>query len=132
MSKKSKSLRSDLGTARGLGSAKSGVEHWAAERLSALLIIPAALYFLYGFIHNVVDGGYSGTVYWLHSPIVAATTWLFLLASLKHLAGGLQVVIEDYIHCECSKFATIFIVKFCCAFMAIIGSLSLIQIYLGV
>jgi succinate dehydrogenase / fumarate reductase membrane anchor subunit len=132
MSEKNKSLRSDLGRARGLGAAKSGVHHWAAERLSALILIPVSVYFLLGFIHNVVDGGYSGAVYWLQSVFAAAFTLLFLLVGLKHLAGGLQVVIDDYVHAEGSKLTLVFIVKLACALMAVIGSLALARVYLGV
>jgi len=132
MSEQKKSLRSDLSVARGLGSAKSGVEHWAIERLSALVLIPVSIYLVCGFMRNVVDGGYSGAVYWLQSPVSAAFTLLFLLAGLKHLAGGLQVVIDDYIHNESAKLSLLFIVKFACAFMALIGSLSLTKVFLGV
>ncbi|MGH8162696.1 MAG: succinate dehydrogenase, hydrophobic membrane anchor protein, partial [Gammaproteobacteria bacterium] len=35
--------RSDLGVARGLGSAKSGTKHWFLQRLTALALIPLGL-----------------------------------------------------------------------------------------
>ena len=40
------SLRSDLGRVRGLGSAKEGVAHWWAQRITALALIPLSLWFV--------------------------------------------------------------------------------------
>ena len=49
MNVKTKSMRSPLGVARGLGSAKSGTEHWMLQRLTALALIPLSLFVLVGF-----------------------------------------------------------------------------------
>ena len=40
------SRRSELGRARGLGSAKEGVAHWWAQRLTALALVPLLLWFV--------------------------------------------------------------------------------------
>ena len=42
------SLRSDLGKVRGLGSAKEGVAHWWAQRLTAIALVPLVLWFVAG------------------------------------------------------------------------------------
>jgi len=132
MSIKIKSLRTPLGKARGLGSAKSGTHHWMVQRVTALALIPLSLYVLIGFFNNAVSGGYSGAVYWLQSPLSATFTILFLLAGLRHGAVGLQVVIEDYVHCECAKFSAIFVVNFLAVALAILGTLSTAKIFFGV
>ncbi len=126
------SLRSPLGKARGLGSAKSGTEHWLAQRVTALALIPLTLYLLCGFVGNVIEGGYSGAMYWMQSPFIASFAILMLLSGLKHGALGLQVVIEDYIHCECAKFGMVFFVQFFGAALAILGTLSIAKIFFGV
>ncbi len=132
MSEKTKSLRSPLGVARGLGSAKSGFEHWQLERITALMLIPTAFYLLIGFLNHVVAGGYSGAMYWLQSPLSATFALLFLLAGLRHLTCGLQVVMEDYIPKERIRLPLLFVVKFVIAAMAILGSLSIAKIFFGV
>jgi len=132
MSGKVKSLRSALGTARGLGTAKSGTEHWMLQRMTALALIPLTLYVLIGFFNNAVSGGYSGAMYWLQSPLAATFTILMLLAGLRHGVIGLQVVIEDYIHCEATKIGLQFVIQFIAASLAILGTLSVAKIFFGV
>ena len=127
-----KSLRSALGKARGLGSAKSGTEHWLGQRMTALALIPLTLYALIGFFNNALSGGYSGAMYWLQSPASATFVLLLLLAGLHHAVAGLQVVIEDYIHCEASKIGALFVVKFFAVALAILGALSVAKIFFGV
>jgi succinate dehydrogenase / fumarate reductase membrane anchor subunit len=127
-----KSLRSPLGKVRGLGSAKSGTEHWMIQRITALALIPLSLYVLYGFLGHVVFGGYNGAMYWLQSPLATTFVIVLLLAGLKHGVVGMQVVIEDYIHCEAMKFAMIFGVQFIAILLAILGTLSAAKIFFGV
>ncbi len=132
MSAKMKSLRSPLGKARGLGSAKSGTEHWMVQRMTALALIPLTLYVLIGFINNAIEGGYSGAMYWLQSPLAATFTILLLLVGLRHAVIGLQVVIEDYVHCEATKIGSLFVIQFIAAGLAILGTLSVAKIFFGV
>ena len=42
MSEAGGSFRSELGRARGLGSAKEGVQHWWMQRVSAIALVPLA------------------------------------------------------------------------------------------
>ena len=130
--KDSSSLRSPLGKVRGLGSARCGTEHWKIQRITAVALIPLSIYVLIGFFNNAISGGYSGAVYWLQSPLSATFTILFLLAGLRHGVIGLQVVIEDYVHCECTKFGMLFLVQFIGATLAILGTLSVAKIFFGV
>ncbi|MGB9153084.1 MAG: succinate dehydrogenase, hydrophobic membrane anchor protein [Alphaproteobacteria bacterium] len=132
MNAKIKSIRSPLGKVRGLGSAKSGTEHWLMQRMTALALIPLTLYVLIGFFDNAMTGGYSGAMYWLQSPVSATFSILLLLAGLHHAVAGLQVVIEDYVHCEATKFGALFIIKFIAASLAILGTLSVAKIFFGV
>ena len=39
-------MRSNLGRARGLGSAKTGLHHWWAQRITAIALLPLSLYFV--------------------------------------------------------------------------------------
>ena len=44
-------LRSPLGRARGLGSARAGSHHWWAQRLTSLALVPLTLWFIFSVIH---------------------------------------------------------------------------------
>jgi len=132
MSRKIPSLRSALGRARGLGSAKHGVEHWWAQRMTALALIPLSIYGVAAFFNNVVGGGYADAVVWLHSPFAAVLVILFILVAFHHAASGVQVVIEDYVHCEAVKLASIIAVKFLASAFALLGTIAVIKILFSV
>ena len=131
MSEKIKSLRSPLAKARGLGSAKSGTEHWLAQRMTALALIPLMIYVLVSFFDQAVFGGYNGAITWLHAPVAATLVVLTLLISLRHGVLGLQIIIEDYTHHEGLKILSLLVVKFLAAALAILGSLSVAKIFFG-
>ena len=53
-------MRSPLGRAIGLGSAKEGVNHWWAQRISAIALVPLVLWFviaIIGLVALVLEGG---------------------------------------------------------------------------
>jgi succinate dehydrogenase / fumarate reductase membrane anchor subunit len=87
--------RTPLARARGLGSAKEGVHHWWAQRLTAIALIPLVVWFaislvmLSGAEYNVVRA-------WIGSPLVMVMLILTIGIGLHHGQLGLQVVWEDY------------------------------------
>ena len=44
------SMETPLGRVRGLGSAKSGTEHFWAQRVTAVALIPLTLWFVYSIL----------------------------------------------------------------------------------
>jgi len=102
--------RSELGRVRGLGSAKEGVRHWWAQRATAVALVPLSVWFLASLV-CLLGGTRAELAAWLSSPFSAGLMLLFLLATFWHALLGLQVVIEDYVHHEGRKLATLFAVK---------------------
>ena len=129
--KKEKSFRSPLGTARGLGAAKAGTHHWWMQRVTAVAIAILFFYLAGCFFQYVVFGGYEQARNWLRSPLTATAVVLFLAAGFHHAAAGLQVIIEDYIHCECLKTIKIIGTKFLAAAFAVLGILCIAKILFG-
>ena len=134
MSQKTKTpaLRSALGRIKGLGSAKSGTQDWTMMHLTSYALLILAMYPLFGFFIYAVYGGREAAIQWLHSPIAAGGVILFLIAGFHHAAHGLQVVIDDYVHCPCAKTAMLFVIKFGAAACAIVGIVATLKITLGV
>jgi len=93
------SIRSDLGRARGLGSAKDGFHHWWVQRVSAVALIPLSLFWLFN-LHDITTSDYAHFMAWIGSPFTAIPAILFIIASFYHAALGMQVVIEDYVPAE--------------------------------
>lgn len=57
-------LRSPIARARGLGSVKGGVEHWWAERVSAVALVPLTIWFAASII-AVAGRDHAAFMAWL-------------------------------------------------------------------
>lgn len=108
--KANRSLRSDLGRVRGLGSAKEGVQHWWAQRMTALALVPLSIWFVASIVF-MVDVDHATAMWWLGSPVTLGLMSLFLIALIYHGVLGLQVVIEDYIHSHATKLILMLLIK---------------------
>ncbi len=124
------SLRTPLGRVRGLGSAKEGTAHWWAQRLTALALIPLVLWFVVSLI-VMTGAGHGAVAEWLRNPVSAVSMLLLILAGFHHAQLGLQVVIEDYVHAEWLKFASVTAVKFAAVALGIGAAFSVLKIALG-
>lgn len=94
-------LRSPLGRARGLGSAKTGVHHWWMQRVTAIALIGLCVWFVYTVLKSVHGGG--SILDNLANPCTTVLMILFLGTALYHGALGMRVIIEDYVHCKCGR-----------------------------
>jgi len=127
----SSKLRSPLGRALGLGSAKEGVAHWWTQRVSALALIPLGLWFAASLI-ALVGADRAHLAAWLHGPVAAILMILTLAAVFYHAALGIQVVIEDYVEPEGAKIACIVLVKLLALALAVAGIFSVLKLAFGV
>ena len=107
----SNSLRSPLGRVRGLGSAKSGVTHWWHQRLTALAIAPLVVWLVVGLVAHV-GADHAAVAAWIGQPLNATLLLLLLVAAFWHLQLGGRVILEDYVHSEGLKFASIALFNF--------------------
>jgi succinate dehydrogenase / fumarate reductase, membrane anchor subunit len=124
------SLRSPLSRARGLGSAKEGVHHFWVQRLSAVALVPLALWFVFS-IAQLRHTDYAGMHHWVSAPSVAVTLALFIGAALYHSALGVQVVIEDYVAHEGAKITLLVLQKFMHAVVAASAIFAVLKIALA-
>ncbi len=124
------SLRSPLGQARGLGSAKEGVGHWWAQRLTALALIPLSLWFVYSIARFPLSD-YAMMVLWIKSPLVAVALVLFFVAMIYHAALGVQVIVEDYVANEGVKLLGIVIAKFALYALGVASVFAVLKIAFG-
>jgi succinate dehydrogenase / fumarate reductase, membrane anchor subunit len=123
-------LRSPLGRALGLGSAKEGVAHWWAQRVTAVALVPLALWFVASLIAHL-GAPRAEAVQWLGAPVPAILMLLFLAAAFHHLALGLQVVIEDYVEPPFARIAAIVGMKFVAYGFAVAGAFAVLRIAFG-
>ena len=123
-------MRSPLGRAVGLGSAKEGVEHWWAQRLTAIALVPLSLWFVSAII-GIAGADLETMQNWIGLPLPAILLVLLLIATFYHLSLGLQVVIEDYVHTDLAKLGLIIIVRLLSFGFAVAGVFAVVSIALG-
>jgi succinate dehydrogenase / fumarate reductase membrane anchor subunit len=123
-------MRSPLGRAIGLGSAKQGVEHWWRQRVTALALVPLVLWFVISLI-GLAGADRAALVAWVHHPMPAMLLILLLVATFYHAALGLQVVIEDYIHGEAMRLGALLVMRLLCILFVLRGVLAVLQLALG-
>jgi succinate dehydrogenase / fumarate reductase membrane anchor subunit len=120
-------MRSPLGRAIGLGSAKEGVEHWWAQRITALALVPLTLWFVVSVI-ALAGADRAVFVDWVRHPVPAVLLVLLLIATFYHSALGLQVVIEDYVENEALRFGLIIIMKLASIVLAVLGIFAVLKL----
>jgi succinate dehydrogenase / fumarate reductase membrane anchor subunit len=120
------SLRSPLGRARGLGSAKEGPGHWWHQRLTAVALVPLAFWFVVSVL-SLAGGSYEQFHAWAAVPGNAALTILLVGTVFHHAQLGLQVVIEDYVHGKAAKTASIVAVKLMAVLLAVFSAVAVLR-----
>jgi succinate dehydrogenase / fumarate reductase membrane anchor subunit len=96
------SLETPLHKVEGLGSAHSGVTHFWRQRVSAAALVPLALWFAVSAL-GLIGAHEAATLAFLSQPLNAILMAAFVVILLYHMALGLQVVIDDYIHGDGQK-----------------------------
>jgi succinate dehydrogenase / fumarate reductase membrane anchor subunit len=101
-----KHIRTPLARVRGLGAARSGTDHFWRQRLTAVANIPLTIAVMVIFI-MVLGRNQAAVAQIIGSPVVAVIMLLFVISVATHMRIGMQVVIEDYVHDEITKFVLI-------------------------
>lgn len=123
------SLKSPLGHARGLGSARSGFHHWWMQRLTAVALLPLMAWFIYSLMTIALTRHVEPIIAWLHSPIHAILLSMMVVAVFWHKKLGLQVVIEDYVHKECWKVLLLVSVNFAAITLALMALFAIATLH---
>lgn len=124
------SLRSPLGQVLGLGSAKSGHQHWWGQRLSATALVPLGLWFVFSVV-GLASTDYWAVAAWVGEPLHAILLILLLVTLLYHSALGVQVVIEDYVHHAPARVIVLVLVQFIHIALAVAGIYSVVTLSVG-
>ncbi len=124
------SLRTPLGRVRGLGSAKEGVSHWWAQRVTAVALVPLVLWFT-GSMLSIVHADYDSAVHWVGQPFNTVLLVALLVGAFYHALLGLQVVIEDYVHAEGTKVIALLIMKFIMVLLGASAIFAVLRIAFG-
>jgi succinate dehydrogenase / fumarate reductase membrane anchor subunit len=95
-----------LGRVRGLGSAKHGGSHWVMHRMTAVSNLLLMLWLVFSLL-RIPTFDFETVRLWLEQPLVAVPMMLLVISVFWHFRMGLQVLIEDYVHEDGLKFASL-------------------------
>ena len=125
------SMRTPLGRVRNLGSSHSGTSDFWRQRLTAVamvvLIVPVIVIVL-----MLVGSNQAGAKQIFSSVPIAIIMLLFIVASAWHMKIGMQIVIEDYVHNEKIKLASVIANNFFCIAVALASIYAILKMSSGV
>ena len=91
------SFMTDRKRAVGTGSAKSGTMHHWHMMVSSVALVVLLPIFIFQF-GATLGGTYQEVVAYYSRPVPAAIAALTILVTFYHFRGGVQTLIEDYVH----------------------------------
>ena len=128
---KTPSMRTPLARVRNLGASHSGTSDFWRQRLTAvamtLLIVPVIVVVL-----MLIGSNQAGAKQIFSSLPIAIIMLLFIVASAWHMKIGMQVVIEDYVHNEKIKLASVIANNFFCIAVALASIYAILKMSSGV
>ena len=126
-----KTMRTPLSRVRYLGASHSGTSDFWRQRVTAvavtLLIVPVIV-----VVMILLGRNQAGAAQILGSLPIAIIMLLFIIASAWHMKIGMQVVIEDYVHHEKIKLASIMANNFFSIVVALASIYAILKLSSGV
>jgi succinate dehydrogenase / fumarate reductase, membrane anchor subunit len=130
-SQPAKSMRTPLGRVRYLGASHSGTGDFWRQRVTAvaltLLILPVIV-----VVMMLLGRNQAGAAQILGSLPIATVMLLFIIASTWHMKIGMQVIIEDYVHNEKVKLASVMANNFFSFVVALVSIYAILKLSFGV
>ncbi len=123
-------FRAPLAKVRGLGSAREGTEHFIAQRLTAVALIPLYLWFVFSIVF-LSRSDYATVISWIKHPFVTVMLIALLLATFYHAQLGVRVIVEDYIKSEFMKVTLLVLTKFFAFILGVASIVAVLRIALG-
>jgi succinate dehydrogenase / fumarate reductase, membrane anchor subunit len=123
-------LQTSIAKVRGLGAAREGTEHFKLQRLTAIANIALVLWFVFS-LAALPGSSYEEVRAWLGQPLPAILTILLVISVVYHARLGLQVVIEDYVHHEGARVASLAALALLAVAIAVACIVAVLKVMLG-
>jgi succinate dehydrogenase / fumarate reductase membrane anchor subunit len=123
-------LVTPLNRVLGLGSAKSGAEHWWLQRVTAAALAALGLWLAVA-LASLPDYTFATVIAWVRHPTTAIMLFLAVITASYHSYLGVQVVLEDYVHGAAMKIVSLVLSLFAHFEVAVIGVYSVAKIAFG-
>jgi succinate dehydrogenase / fumarate reductase membrane anchor subunit len=119
-----------IGRVRGLGSAHNGAHHWLIIRYTAIGSLLLTVWFAVSLL-LLPNYSFDTVREWIMRPVPATALGLFVLVNIWHARLGIQVVLEDYVHEDANKFASLVALNLITFAAAAFGLFCVVRLALG-
>ena len=123
-------MRTPLKTARHLGSAKEGADHFWKQRVTAVANVFLGL-FLVWLVASLIGADHAAVKAKLANPLIALALLALIISGTIHMRLGMQTIIEDYVHTEASKIVLLLLNTFFAAFVALACIFAILKLSFG-
>ena len=127
---KATDMRTPLGRVRGLGSAKAGTDHFWRQRVTALANTVLGIAGI-AIVISLAGRDYLSAKQLLSSPLVDAVLLLLIVSAAVHMRIGMQVVIEDYVHEDKTKFLAVILNTFFAVAIVAVAAIAIFKLSTG-
>ena len=124
-------LRTPLARVRGLGSARTGTDHFWRQRLTSVALLPLSITFIV-IVVSLLGRNQAAVKEVLGSPAVAVIMLLFIVTAAYHMWLGMQTIVEDYVHDEVWKFFGLMANTFFCFAVGLASFYAILKLSFGV
>ncbi len=125
-----RTMRTPLARAKGLGAAGHGAEHWWLHRLSAVSNVPLIVAFVI-IVAALAGSSYEGAIAIVSHPLTAIILILAVISVTNHMRLGMQIVIEDYVHDKGWKIMAVIANNFYAVIIAVACLFAILKVSLG-
>ena len=119
--------RTPLARVRGTGTAKAGVHHWYAERVTAIALIPLTLWFVFSMV-RLAGSPWEAVAVWAGHLWNSVLLLALIVMTFHHMALGIQVVLEDYVHHKWAMSLGILATKAICSLLGLLSALAVVKL----
>ena len=123
-------MRTPLKSARNLGSAKEGADHFWKQRVTAVANVFLGL-FLVWLVASLVGANHATVKTKLAQPLIALPLLALVISGTIHMRLGMQTIIEDYVNGEGAKIVALMLNTFFAAFVALASVFAVLKISFG-
>jgi succinate dehydrogenase / fumarate reductase membrane anchor subunit len=121
------SRSSALGRVSNRGSGKHGVDHWWAQRVTAMALIPLSMWFVSSLL-SIPKIDFATVTAWMSHGWNTALLVALLLVAAQHSYLGLRVVVEDYVHDTDKRIAMVLLLRFAHTLMAAAAVIAVFEV----
>jgi succinate dehydrogenase / fumarate reductase, membrane anchor subunit len=122
-------FRTPIAKVKRQGSARHGTKHMAHQRLTAIFLVPLMIWFVLSVV-LITQNPIPHLSYFVSSSVNISLCLMFLATSIYHGMLGMQVVIEDYVHCKMMKAVLLYTLYFVSIFSILCAVVTIFMFFL--